>query len=102
MLLNGGDGILQSGAVALGVAGAGRTEGSILTIGQIAAQHDEASGGKSFRQRDQQRSRRVGSGAVGENEGLAVGSFGRCRKPRTWVDDMVKNSGMEASGKGSF
>jgi len=69
----GGERVLQAGAVAGGVAGAGRAEGSRLAIGEIAAQDGESGGGESFGEGDEQRGLRVGTGAVGEDEGVSVG-----------------------------
>src|SRR5271154_2929823 len=42
--------ILQSGAVALGVTRSRGAVGTTLTVGQVAAQDEEACVGKSFRQ----------------------------------------------------
>src|SRR5438309_9689817 len=74
------DRILQTGAVAGGVGGAGWAKGSRLAIGKIAAQHSKAVGGESLGERDQQRRLRVRAGPVGEYEGVAVGSFGRVKE----------------------
>jgi len=73
--LNCCDGILQAGAVAGGVAGAGRAPVSHLPIGQIAAQDGESGGGESLGQGDEQRSLRVRARAMGEDEAVAVGRF---------------------------
>ena len=72
--------ILQAGAITLGLARPRRTEGSILTVGEIAAQHDEASSSKSFRQRNQQRSLAIRSGTVSKNKSVAVGMGGTMQK----------------------
>jgi hypothetical protein len=42
------DGILQSGAVASGIAGAGWAEGSDLPVGKVAAQDGESGGAEDF------------------------------------------------------
>ena len=65
--------VLQACAVAFAVARSRRAVGAILTVGEIAAQHDEAGLGKSFRQRDQQRRLTVRSRTVGQNKAVAIG-----------------------------
>ncbi len=47
--------ILQAGAISFGIAWPGRAVGPILTVGKIAAQHDETRVSKRVRQSNQQR-----------------------------------------------
>ena len=59
-----GDGILQAGAIAGGVGGAGRAVGSGLAVRQVAAQNGESVRSESLCERDQQRGLSVGTGAM--------------------------------------
>jgi len=70
------DGVLQTGTVAGGVAGAGWAQGSRLAIRQITAKHGEAFIGECIRQGAEQRGLGVATGAVGQNEAVAIGCFG--------------------------
>ena len=76
-LIHRSEGVLQTGAVPGGVAGAGRTEGTGLPIGKIAAEHGPAISTESFGQGHEQRRLRVRTGTVGQDEAVPVGAV-RC------------------------
>jgi hypothetical protein len=59
VFLDGGDGILQAGAIASGVTGAGWAVGARLAVGQIAAQDRESGGAEGIGQSDEQWGLRV-------------------------------------------
>src|SRR5437879_10313046 len=69
------DCILQAGAVAGSVTGTGWAEGSCLAVAQIAAEDGIACVGECVGQRDKQRSLGVASGAVGQDQSVAVVRF---------------------------
>lgn len=74
------NGIPEAGAVAGGVARAGRAKRSCLTIGQIAAENGESCSGKYFGESDQQWGLRVGASAVREDETVTIWSLGKMKK----------------------
>jgi len=81
-----GDGIRQTGAVAGGVAGAGRAEGSRLAVGQIAAEHRVACVGERFGQGAEQWGLGVASRAVRQDHSVAIG---RCRDVEKSADRRI-------------
>jgi len=78
--LYGCDCIFQAGAVAGAVGGAGRAEGSVLAVGEIAAEDGESAVGESIREGAEKRGLSVASGTVSEDERAGIGSFGRVQK----------------------
>ena len=68
--------VLQSGAVASGVSWAGWAEGSCLAVREVAAEDGIACAGECVGQGAEERGLGVASGAVGEDQSIAVGSFG--------------------------
>jgi len=94
-----GNGILQSGAVAGGVARAGRAPGARLAIGEIAAQDGESGGGESLGQGDEQRSLGVRAGAVGQDHAVAVGCFRQMQEAADVGLDPVVNKFANGSGR---
>ena len=64
--------ILESGAVAGSVSGAGWAERSSLTKRQIASQDGKSGGRKRFGQGAEQRGVGIPAGAVGEDEAVAI------------------------------
>jgi hypothetical protein len=80
------DRILESGAVAFGIAWPRRPEGPILTIREIAAQHGETCIGKSLCQGNQEKSLTIRSRTVSQNKSVAVGSGGPMQESaHEWV-----------------
>jgi hypothetical protein len=73
----GGEGVLQTGAVARGVTGAGWAEGPGLAIGKIAAQDGEAIRAESFGQGYEERGLCIRAGSVRKDQAVAVGSLRR-------------------------
>jgi hypothetical protein len=85
-----GHGVPDAGAVPRGIARCGRTEGPELTKRQVAAQDRDPRIGERFRKRAQKRSLGVGSRAVSQNDGVAIGSSGGMQKsPDGWVEGGV-------------
>jgi len=74
------DRVFQAGAVAGGVAGTGRAEWPRLPVRQVAAEHGKAGCGEGLGEGDQQRSLGVAAGAVGQHQGVLIGSFGNVKK----------------------
>ena len=70
------NGILQAGAVAGGVAGAGRPKRSCLTKREIASEDREASFGKRVGQDAKHRGLRISTRAMGQDQCIPVGRFG--------------------------
>ena len=93
-----GDGVFQAGAVAGGVGGAGRAEGSGLTIGQIAAQDGEPGGAEGFGKSNEQGSLGVRASAVGKDDGVAVGRVGEMEE----AADVGLDGGVGECADGSF
>ena len=69
-------GVFQAGTIAGGVSWAGWAEGSCLAVGQIAAKDGIACASECVGQCAEERGLGVASGAVGEDQSIAVGSFG--------------------------
>ena len=59
VFLNGSDGVLQAGAIASGVTGAGWAVGARLAVGQVAAQDRESGAAECIGQSDEQWGLRV-------------------------------------------
>ena len=72
---HGRDCILQAGAIAGGIAGPGRAEGSGLAIGQVTAKCGESGCRESFGQSGKQRGFGIRACAVREDEDVLVWSF---------------------------
>jgi hypothetical protein len=62
--------LVQTGSVARGIAWSRRARWTLLTIGQIDAQHMDSEHGDRAIHRHQERSVAVRPGAVSENEGI--------------------------------
>ena len=74
------DRVFQAGAIAGSVAGTGRAEWPHLPVRQVAAEHGEAGCSEGLGEGDQQRGLGVAAGAVGQHQGILVGSFGNVKK----------------------
>lgn len=74
------DCILKSRAVVRGVARPGRSPGSGLPKGKIAAQHGESSGRERLSQSDQQRGLRISAGSVSQEQAIMVGIVRKVQK----------------------
>ncbi len=74
--------VAQARAIAFRIAWKRRTGSpfALLAKGQIAAQNQEAMSGKSFAERDQQRSSAIRASTVGEDQRVAVGIRGGMQK----------------------
>lgn len=79
-LLHRGYCVSEAGAVAGGVAGAGRPKGSCLTKREIASEDREASSGKRVGQDAKQPGLRISSRAMGQDQCIAIGGFGSMQK----------------------
>jgi len=81
-LLHYGNRVMQADAVALGVAGKGRTESLFLAEGQVAAQDCVSMPAEGLRESNQQRSRAVAARSMRQNQGVSRRSV-RLVKPAT-------------------
>lgn len=90
--------VAKSGAIACGLRGKGRAVWLHLPKRQIAAEDGVAVGGESFGERDEKRSVRVASRAVGEDEGVSVW---RLRSVERAADGGIE-SVVEEWGHGSY
>src|ERR1700674_1073285 len=72
--------VAQAGAIAFRIARKRRSSSPLLAEGQIAAQNDVAMSGKSFAERNQQRSIAIRARAVSQDQGAASGTRGRVQE----------------------
>src|ERR1700674_5897835 len=73
--------IAQARAIAFRIARNRRSSSALLPAGQIAAQNDVAMSGKTFADRDQQRSSAIRARSVSEDQRVAVWIRGRVQEP---------------------